>query len=146
MHGGGGADYTGTTAAIPSLGVPRLTLNDGRQGFRPQGGSKTNTAFPAAIQVVASWDARRMRDFVRSVAETPFGRADLWPLPNVWLGVSAENQATADERIPLLLKTPAAKRFVSYEPALGPVNFEALGLCRDYRDGTRGLGQIYRTY
>lgn len=46
-----------------------------------------------------------------------------WPLPNVWLGVSVEDQATADERIPLLLSTPAAKRFVSYEPALGPVDF-----------------------
>lgn len=46
-----------------------------------------------------------------------------WPLPNVWLGVSVEDQATADERIPLLLKTPAAIRFVSYEPALGPVDF-----------------------
>jgi protein gp37 len=46
-----------------------------------------------------------------------------WPLPNVWLGVSVEDQATADQRIPLLLDTPAAVRFVSYEPALGPVNF-----------------------
>ena len=46
-----------------------------------------------------------------------------WPFPNVWLGVSVENQATADERIPWLLKTPAALRFVSYEPALGPVDF-----------------------
>jgi protein gp37 len=46
-----------------------------------------------------------------------------WPLPNVWLGVSVENQATANERIPLLLRMPAAKRFVSYEPALGPVDF-----------------------
>lgn len=47
----------------------------------------------------------------------------LWPLPNVWLGVSVEDQTTADERIPLLLATPAGKRFVSYEPALGPVDF-----------------------
>jgi protein gp37 len=46
-----------------------------------------------------------------------------WPLPNVWLGVSVEDQATADERIPLLLQTPATKRFVSYEPALAAVNF-----------------------
>lgn len=46
-----------------------------------------------------------------------------WPLPNVWLGVSVEDQKTADARIPLLLQTPAAKRFVSYEPALGPVSF-----------------------
>jgi protein gp37 len=44
-------------------------------------------------------------------------------LPNVWLGVSVEDQQRADERIPLLLRTPAAVRFVSYEPALGPVDF-----------------------
>ena len=50
-------------------------------------------------------------------------RLGRYPLPNVWLGVSVENQATADERIPLLLQTPAALRFVSYEPALGPVDF-----------------------
>lgn len=42
-----------------------------------------------------------------------------------WLGVSCEDQDTADERIPLLLQTPAAVRFVSYEPALGPVDFSA---------------------
>ena len=45
-----------------------------------------------------------------------------WPLPNVWLGVSAENQAEADERIPFLLQTPAAVRFVSVEPMLGQVD------------------------
>jgi protein gp37 len=44
-----------------------------------------------------------------------------WPLPNVWLGVSVEDQAAADERIPLLLQTPAAVRFVSAEPLLGPI-------------------------
>ena len=49
---------------------------------------------------------------------------------NVWLGVSVENQATADERIPLLLQTPAAVRFVSYEPALGPVDFTKIGKWR----------------
>lgn len=45
-----------------------------------------------------------------------------WPLPNVWLGVSVENQAGGDERIPLLLKVPAAVRFLSMEPLLGPVD------------------------
>ena len=45
-----------------------------------------------------------------------------WPLPNVWLGVSCEDQATADERIPHLLATPAAVRFVSAEPLLGPID------------------------
>ncbi len=43
-------------------------------------------------------------------------------LPNVWLGVTAEDQEHADLRIPLLLETPASKRFVSYEPALGPID------------------------
>lgn len=43
--------------------------------------------------------------------------------PNVWLGISAEDQETVDERIPLLLQTPAAIRFVSYEPALAAVDF-----------------------
>jgi protein gp37 len=47
----------------------------------------------------------------------------LWPLTNVWLGVSCEDQARADERIPDLLDTHAAVRFVSYEPALGPIDF-----------------------
>lgn len=45
-----------------------------------------------------------------------------WPLPNVWLGVSCENQKTADERIPLLLETPAAVRWISAEPLLGPIS------------------------
>ena len=46
-----------------------------------------------------------------------------WPLPNAIEGVSVENQPTADVRVPWLLRTPAAKRVVSYEPALGPVDY-----------------------
>jgi protein gp37 len=46
------------------------------------------------------------------------------PGPNIWLGVTAENQEMADQRIPILLQTPAAKRFVSVEPMLGPVDIE----------------------
>ena len=45
------------------------------------------------------------------------------PLPNVWLGVSAEDQTRADERREDLRATPAAVKFVSYEPALGPVDW-----------------------
>jgi protein gp37 len=45
-----------------------------------------------------------------------------WPLANVWLGVSAERQQEADERIPDLLATPAAVKFVSAEPLLGPID------------------------
>jgi protein gp37 len=44
-----------------------------------------------------------------------------WPLPNVWLGVSAEDQKWADIRIPALLDTPAAVRWISAEPLLGPI-------------------------
>lgn len=49
----------------------------------------------------------------------------VWPLPNVWLGVSAEDQQRADERIPILLDTPAAVRFVSIEPQLGPIDLSS---------------------
>ena len=73
------------------------------------------------------------------------------PLPNVWLGVSVEDQATADERILQLLGTPAALRFVSYEPALGPVDLDCY-LSRTnmpefrgkpgFRDPLPGLGWV----
>lgn len=49
-----------------------------------------------------------------------------WPLPNVWLGVSVESQQWADIRIPALLETPAAVRFLSCEPLLGPVDLRNL--------------------
>ena len=50
----------------------------------------------------------------------------VWPLPNVWLGTSVEDQRRADERIPHLLRTPAAVRFLSAEPLLGPVDLTLL--------------------
>jgi len=54
------------------------------------------------------------------MAELDGGAAKIetWPLPNVWLGVTAENQKEADRRIPLLLQTPAAVRFAAAEPLL----------------------------
>jgi len=51
---------------------------------------------------------------------------------HVWLGVSVENQHFADERIPLLLETPAAVRFVSAEPLLGPVDFREVKVSPQY--------------
>lgn len=60
------------------------------------------------------------------------GKILIGPLPHVWLGVSIENQATADERIPLLLQTPAAVRFVSAEPLLGPVDLSVALEGTDY--------------
>jgi protein gp37 len=61
-------------------------------------------------------DARRWQGL------PPVMGGDCTPLPNVWLGTSVEDQARADERIPHLLATPAAVRFLSMEPLLGPVN------------------------
>jgi protein gp37 len=64
-----------------------------------------------------------------------------WPLKNVWLGVSVEDQKTADERIPLLLQVPAAIRFLSCEPLLGPVDFLSArlnGPCGYYCDESVG--------
>lgn len=55
---------------------------------------------------------------------------DTWPLPNVWMGVSAEDQARADERIPDLLATPAAVRFLSAEPLLGAIDLRRIELRR----------------
>ena len=65
---------------------------------------------------------KRPAQMVKYFAEV--GRAHLAPLPNVWLGVTVENQQAADERIPYLLRTPAAVRFVSVEPMLGEVNLD----------------------
>jgi len=66
-----------------------------------------------------------------------------WPLFNVWLGVTAENQQAADERIPILLQTPAVIRFVSCEPLLGPIDlsrykpFDGECYCQDRPDGCK---------
>ena len=74
----------------------------------------------------------RMRDYVRNrynfftmlndKAAFNDGKPTPFVAPNIWLGVSAEDQARADERIPLLLDTPAAVRFISAEPLLGPID------------------------
>lgn len=60
------------------------------------------------------------------VPEVDAGSALPWPLPNVWLGVSVEDQERADLRIPALLATPAAVRWLSCEPLLGPVTLTHL--------------------
>jgi protein gp37 len=60
-----------------------------------------------------------------------------WPLPNVWLGVSVENQEQADKRIPELLQTPASVRFASAEPLLGDIEF--LFLNREPSDFDRAM-------
>jgi protein gp37 len=56
------------------------------------------------------------------------GIPDVTPMENIWLGVTAENQARADERIPITLQIPAAVRFVSVEPMLGPVDLTQIDI------------------
>lgn len=70
--------------------------------------------------------AGRRRDAERVIAWARVVHHPLVPFPNVWEGVSVENQDAADERIPDLLETPAAVRFLSCEPLLGPVDLHAI--------------------
>lgn len=51
-----------------------------------------------------------------------------FPLSNVWLGVSVEDQKRHDERVPFLRNTPAATRFISFEPLLGPIEADLTGI------------------
>jgi protein gp37 len=53
------------------------------------------------------------------------GMKATWPLPNIWLGASVEDQITAEKRIPLLLKTPAAIRWISAEPLINAINLSS---------------------
>lgn len=83
-----------------------------------------------AVEAIMSekWAAIHDRGWDQSVGLGPY------VLPNLWLGVSVENQVAADERIPLLLQTPAAVRFLSCEPLLGPIDFDRAG-SRGAEDG-----------
>ena len=69
------------------------------------------------------------------------------PLPNVWFGVTVENQARAEERIPLLFQIPAAIRFVSVEPMLGPMDLTRVkfptGAIENAVDGRANLNPDY---
>ena len=74
---------------------------------------------------VGGWDTPGI---IKHNAETIFGENSTsssitWPRSNIWLGVSVEDQKTANERLPILAQIPAAKRFVSCEPLLGPIDF-----------------------
>lgn len=86
----------------------------------------------------------RMLEFVRWFKDHAYrgeeGYIPLSRLPdNWWLGVSVEDQKTADERIPILLQIPATHRWVSYEPALGPVDFSEWFGLYEYDEGKYAL-------
>lgn len=80
---------------------------------------------PPSLSDATAW--RLLTDNTHSGREDGVGlgvyaREIPWPLPNVWVGVSAESQQWADARIPALLDTPAAVRWVSAEPLLGELD------------------------
>lgn len=81
------------------------------------------------LQFVSHLPTRSLLEVCKDVAPQD------WPLPNVWTGVSAENQETADLRIPILLQIPAAIRWVSLEPLLGPIFLGKCGAVEIYRPG-----------
>lgn len=77
-----------------------------------------------------------------SIEETNAGVGDYsiqYPLPNVWLGVTVEDQKRADLRIPALLNTPAAVRFLSCEPLIGPVELEFIHYFEPKCNGCSGI-------
>lgn len=88
---------------------------------------------PQHAFIVLTKRAKRMRDYLSDaldgieverwrIAGPQPALERQWPLPNVWIGASAEDQERADLRIPHVLATPAALRLVSLEPLLGPVD------------------------
>lgn len=86
--------------------------------------------YPALRWVLENVDAKMPAadcDRVRAwLDEAEFPEDPVAPLGNVWLGTSVENQAAADLRIPQLLMIPAAVRFLSCEPLLGPVDLTCI--------------------
>ncbi len=80
-------------------------------------------------------------------ADHNIGGYKIMPLPNVWLGVSVEDQAAADERIQLLIRTPAAVRWISAEPLLGPVDLSQWLDLIQYEEGApwmrRNIGHLH---
>jgi len=95
--------------------------------------------FQAAV--IGHWENRPLPPHLAG------SRAYTWPLQNVWMGVSVEDQHWADIRIPALLATPAAVRWLSCEPLLGPVDLTMVdwngstGLCV-LEDAPTGIGWV----
>lgn len=102
-------------AARPDLRFMVLTK-------RPEVAARWFAAHPTHRHVRASAAALETSDEWLYNMISQRWRGDSWPLPNVAIGVSAEDQQRWDERVPILLELPAAYRFVSAEPLLGPID------------------------
>lgn len=76
------------------------------------------------LAAMAKFGAQHLNDNKPWIKAFPSGMP--WPLPNLWCGISAEDQPRFDRRWPDLARTPAAVRFVSYEPAVGALTLHGI--------------------
>lgn len=168
-----GPRWTGTVRLVPELLDQPLRWNKPRMIFVNSMSDLFHENVPFefiarvfAVMGMAQWHTfqvltkrpSRMLEFMGSlrgghVLDVPREAGDeLWgsyllPLRNVWLGVSVEDQAAADERIPLLLKTPAAVRWISAEPLLGPVDLRSIRLADGgCLDALQGIDTAYQCH
>jgi protein gp37 len=139
-----GSKWTGKMALVPGMLTQPLRWQKPRRIFVNSMSDLFHEALPdeaidEVFSVMGQADDRglghtfqiltkrsaRMRLYMETRARAAWNRArlrpDAWPARNIHLGVSVENQAAADERIPDLLAASARVRFLSCEPLLGPV-------------------------
>jgi protein gp37 len=126
-----------------------LPFRDIVRVFQVMTGECSTRPAPAHTYQILTKRAERMRNFFRWLDEQSGDDPEVLALQtlyrhqgpprNVWLGVSVEDQQRADERIPLLLETPAAVRFLSCEPLLGPVDLTRINdVPGEWRDALGG--------
>lgn len=99
-------------------------FHEGADTWRDEAWSIVHRTPHLTYQILTKRPERMLEHLPQAPRVPPQARAYDWPWPNVWLGVSVENQECADSRIPLLLSTPARLRFLSVEPLLGPVDLK----------------------
>lgn len=129
FHGDVPTDYVAKVFAVMALAKAHtfmvLTKRPGRMRSMLRSVVFHNQVEELVDQVVAvGYAAGVIPRYVVEQQQRQWWRQATFPLPNVWLGTTVEDQQWADARIPLLLDTPAALRFLSMEPLLGPVNLE----------------------
>ena len=132
-------------ALCPQHTFQVLTKRAERMRDYLRGDRQNVVAWEPVARVMSAWHPHwKAEDITGPHRARAIAAGTTWPLPNVWLGVSAERQQETDERIPFLIETPAAVRFVSAEPLLGPIDL--IGTFARYQDtpGRRpavGLGK-----
>jgi protein gp37 len=106
----------GVMAALPRWTFQALTKRPARALEILSRTTRAGALAAAARRLEGPRDRARLQRAEHAVA------LRAWPPPNVWLGTSVEDQERAEERIPPLLEAPAALRFISAEPLLGPLS------------------------